>query len=500
MTYSLEWITGPLFLDQIAAVQRDDNTDGPSLSPEALLDGDEQFEEATSYSIVSRRPIVMDIHLVPLDPGKPSELLLSRLDVASGRAKIQVRTEIPPGWYRLEIHFWDEGTHTSYKGRTDNVKQEQNEVWNLHTSSLITSPGHAKPINPNAMPAREVGIWRGKEAIEVTTLIPEFKEWNEFVETVSRETRQDRWSLREFTGLDSAAASAQRRREQREATLEEHRSEEEFRMPKTLVDSSGLQNQMKSLVLRLWGKSKSAALPMSPSFERTNFAQESFRFKEAMVIMANREGTPDFQEDELELMEEEEKEEEAREHRPSLQKVAWSRAMGELDSLMTIWSKTHVDDDGLDQNESYGPPPTSLLDLQIRVENGKDAMEGLPMTWRANRDRTASWQTAASLIRDDVLLAVELIKAPGVTNTVTTDGSARMKTRAEFIKGSLQQERLALLTDRVPASWEAVVVRMPTWILPGTYQLRLKGVSNQGVQWADVSQPFAVQSDPYLYY
>ncbi|KAF9171384.1 hypothetical protein BGX21_001026 [Mortierella sp. AD011] len=119
--------------------------------------------------------------------------------------------------------------------------------------------------------------------------------------------------------------------------------------------------------------------------------------------MANREGTPDLQEDELELMEEKEKEE-AREHRPSLRKVAWIRAMEKLDDSMVIWNKTiegiHMDDDGLGQSERH-----------------------------------------------------ELIKAPGGTKAFTADGPARMKTKAikaELIRESLQQDLLALLTDRVP--------------------------------------------------
>ncbi|KAF9997363.1 hypothetical protein BGZ79_008945 [Entomortierella chlamydospora] len=255
---------------------------------------------------------------------------------------------------------------------------EQNESWNLHTSSLIISPGHPKPTNPNAVPARKVGIWRGKEAMEVATLTPEFKEWNEFVETVSQETRQDRWDLRGFSGLGSMTTPAKRRREQKEAILEECRSEEEFRMPRLLVGSSELQNRMKSLVLRLWNKSKSAVLPQSSSFERTNFSQESLCSKDAMVVMANREGTPDLQEDELELMEEREKEE-ARERRPSLRKVTWSRAMEELNDLTAIWNKTieeiHVDNDGLGQSERDGASTKSLSDHQVRVENGRDTME-----------------------------------------------------------------------------------------------------------------------------
>ncbi|KAF9115944.1 hypothetical protein BGX27_005636 [Mortierella sp. AM989] len=505
MTYSLEWNIGPQFLDQIKAAQRDNDLDDslvfPEHKPNMPLDkGDDQFKEMTEGIAVTQKPLSMDIYLVPLDPAKPNELLLSRLDVASGQAKIQVRTEIPLGWYRLEIHFWERAIQVDNDGRTSNANQGK-EVWDLSVSSLISSPGHAKP---NATPTREVGVWRGKEAIEVTTLIPEFKEWTEFVETVSQESKQERWNTEEFAGLNSQIDLAQRRRERKQAILEEHRSEEEFRMPKPSVDSSGLKNQMKSLVLRLWGTSKSVVLPEPTSFERTLFPQESFRFKEAMAVVANREGTPDFHEEELEMMEEEEEEEE-RQHVPSLRKLAWNQAMEELGDLAAIWNErmteeTNEDDDGLDQNESYGSPPTGLSDLEIHIENGKTTVQpGMLMTWRENRDRTVSWRITDTMNRDDVLLTIELIKAPGVINPSVTDDSHRMKTRAELIQKSLQQERLSLLTDRVPGWWGAAVVRMPTWILPGTYQLRLKGVGKQGVEWADVSQPFVVQSDPYLY-
>ncbi|KAF9209599.1 hypothetical protein BGZ49_003086 [Haplosporangium sp. Z 27] len=471
-------------MDQIATAQRNLEIDNISSSQK-----DDRYE-------ASQRPVVMDIHLIPLDPAKPTELLLSRLDVTSGRATIQVRTEIPPGWYRLEIHFWDEGSKDDYRTLINNSGKDK--AWNLQTSNLISSPGHAKPIN--TIMAHEVGVWRGNEAIEITTLTPELAEWTEFIETISQEARQERWNLANFDGLDFASAEAQRKRKLREMILEEHRSEEEFRMPNIFIDTPRIHDRMKSLVLGFWGKSKTG-VPPDPlsSFERTNFPQEKFRFKDAMVVMSNREGTPDFLEAEIELMDDKDKEEEAKGNGPSLERIAWGKAMNELDSLMDIWSETTEIREavgGLEENKSNDVSPSGLSDLHIRIEHGRDTVpEGSPTAWRSNRDRTVSWQTS-DLIPDDVLLAIELIEAPKVNEE---DDSLVMETRAELIQESLQQKRFALFTDRIPISWGASVVRMPTWVLPGTYQVRLTGIDSRGKKWVDVSQPFVVLSDPYLY-
>ncbi|KAG0304626.1 hypothetical protein BGZ98_005268 [Dissophora globulifera] len=510
MSYSLEWSAGPDMMKQIATAQRD-----------GVVDEDHQ---ESSTMTTARQSLSMDILLLPLDPGKTSELLLSRIPLSSHNARISVRTDIPADWYRLEIHFWDEDPH-----RLDHARYQPHsvaatvpdkaDIWDVSSSSLILAPGLARTAQLSGIVhAREVGVWRSEEAIQVTALGPDVQEWKEFVETVSEETQQERWNSEFAARPDDMAVSQQRYQELKKTFLEQQHSRNEFRMPRPItIGASGLQDRIKSLLYGLWrpgssATSTTAAAAAQPpiqvaTFERSHFPQESFRFKDAMDVAVNRELPPDFLEEELEEMREEVEEAGAQHLRFSEQQLEWDQALKQLDGLMAVWSTVPeyiVDDDALDQDENYGAPPPGLSDLHILIEHGNDVIvPGTPMTWRANRDRTVSWQATKALASDNVLFTVELIKAvdimePGAESP-ESERKAELMTRAQLIQKSLEQPQLAILTDRIPGRWEATMVRVPSWVPSGTYQVRLKGVGDIGVQWTDVSQPFAVQSDPYLY-
>ncbi|KAG0367132.1 hypothetical protein BGZ54_004342 [Gamsiella multidivaricata] len=472
-------------MDQIVAIQQ--NHTPVDIQQGAAKDTDLQGVGQDKRPTTPYELLLIDIHLVPLDPARPSELLLSKIPLSVLRARFHLRTEISPGWYRLEIHFWDKGRNSDHQGTTTTEALDKHGVWDLSTSSLVQSPGVAKSMAFDSIQAREVGIWRGAEAIEVTTLSPEFKEWSEFVATTSDKVHQERWSAVDAGEFDSVIYSQQEQQQQHQRSTYEN----PFQLSKA---ARGFSAELHDMIMGLiYGVGRADAT----SFERADFPQETFRFKEAMDIMTGRDMAPDFVDEELEEMQEE----------GSIGKdvqETWNTAIEQLNGLMTVWDDTspdNADDDVMDQNESYGAPSTDLIDFGVRIEHGREIIQPwTSTTWRANRDRTVSWQTSDGLVRDRMLLAVELIKAPDVSVEAGSVTGTRVRTRAELAKESLKQPCEAVLTDRVPASWGAVVVRMPTWVLTGAYQLRLKGVGGQGTEWADVSQPFVVQSDPYLYY
>ncbi|KAF8941556.1 hypothetical protein BGZ58_006959 [Dissophora ornata] len=477
MGYSLEWSTDPQFLNQAVATTQ----------------GDRLYVSAPQKTDV-QRSILIDIHLIPLDPREPSELLLSRVPVDSLRAEIRVRSDIPPGWYRLEIDFWDEDP--SRLDRHPSTKYpEKGEAWGAFLSNLVLSHGILKSTPSNALDTlqvRKVGVWRGEDAIEVTAIGPEVPEWREFVETVSQETRQERWGSEDlFEGRPHRALQ--------EVFAEERQSREEFRMPRPVSGTTELQSRMKAFLVGLQGKASllESQPQQPPLFERTHFPQELFRFKKAMSFMANRDTGSDFSGEELEELEDIEAEQG---HRLAEQKLSWDLAKQRLDALMAVWngpSGRSMDDDRMD--------PPGLSDLRIHIEHGRATVApDESATWRSNCDRTVSWHVSDTMADDHVLLAVELIQAPDVLATEESEpsrsgGAGMGRTRAELIQMSLRQPRVAVLADRIPVSWGATAARVPTWVLPGTYQVRVKGVGRQGVQWVDVSQPFAVQSDPYVY-
>ncbi|KAF9182812.1 hypothetical protein BGZ51_004392 [Haplosporangium sp. Z 767] len=472
MTYSFEWTVGPLFLEHLESFQGTPPVALSSQEPSCDNDNNRRHDPT-----IIRGPLVMDLHLVPLDPGKPNELIFSRVPIAALRAKAQVRTEIPPGWYRLEVQFWEEGSMDFIRNIN---KGHRNDVWDLSTSVLASSPGCAKSLaldSLNTQQTRQVGVWRGMEAIEVTSMDPSYLEWNEFVQTVSHETLRERL---ESNAIISSSI--------RDLFREEHQAAEEFRMRKDPNLMSIFQDRLKSFLSGSWG---SPIAEKKAWFERTRFPQESFRFKAVMNSMMRRNMPPDFLENELEDLKEDEEETRnaTSEERGPLH--LWNVETGRLNQLMQVWNTTSIQA-GPEQADGHSR-------LGIRLEHGREIMSlGASVTWRANRYRTVSWQTSGALDGEDVLLTVELITAP-LMDLEGLSSSPSAMTRAEMIQHSIQRPRLAVLTDRVPGFWGAIVVRLPTWIDPGIYQIRLRGVGRQGRQLADVSQPFAVYSDPYLY-
>ncbi|KAG0051370.1 hypothetical protein BGZ83_003836 [Gryganskiella cystojenkinii] len=429
--------------------------------------------------------VSMDIHLLPLDPGRSTELLLTRVPVLASRVKVHIRTEIPEGWYRLQFHFWEEPQ-----------------------AKVTDEP-------------RQLGVWRGPDAIKVTTLGPTDLEWDEYIMTVSQETKQE--SLGKDTAIVGHPESEEIKR-LRHALWEEHaedkKERDEFRMP------SSSQGSVSTIFSRSWkALVPGLAMPTSSDrgpFQRTVIPQGSFQLKKELPLM-DRDGESDFTDLELEDIEEminptpltkKQKQQllEQQQQQPQEKKqpIVTEAELSRLDNLMLVWNNDDrpndavaqeaiFDDDGMDEDETYGRPLEGLSDLHIRIENGRDTLSSTEaIAWRANKDRTVSWKTNQVLQSDRPLFTIDLIPTPapksddeGLTKAPTT--------RAELIQRSLEQPRVALLSDNVPGSWGAVVVRIPSWVEQGTFQVRVRGTGHAGMQWADVSQPFFVQSDPYLY-
>ncbi|KAF9125088.1 hypothetical protein BGW39_007666 [Mortierella sp. 14UC] len=139
--------------------------------------------------------LLMDFLLIPLDQVKSNELLFTRVPVSSMQATIQLRPEVLEGWYRLRIHFWEEPDPTSrdcHLFDSDSLLGNNGKDWDATESVFLSSPSRLKDdIWANNCFPRQVGVWRSTKAIEVTGLGPKDLEWKEFIETLSRETRQE---------------------------------------------------------------------------------------------------------------------------------------------------------------------------------------------------------------------------------------------------------------------------------------------------------------------
>ncbi|GJJ77635.1 hypothetical protein EMPS_09994 [Entomortierella parvispora] len=403
----------------------------------------------------------MDIHLVPLDPSRTSELLLTRVPAQSSRAKVHIRSEIPEGWYRLVFNFWQEP-----------LDQEDPE---------------------------RIGLWRGPDAIKVMTLGPDDLEWSEFIATVSHETKQEALGKDAIVGRPESFSLQTQRQALQAEFAEERRKREAFQPPSNgKVESGG---RSLGVLSKLW---KAVADPLrmvreaESTYPRTSISQVAFQLKKHLAL-SDKESVPDYTEVELEEV--------LATHKKH--PVVTDEELGQLDQLMTVWNNNQddqesnfakeivQDDDGMDEDESYGRPLEGLSDLQIQIENGRNVVShSEALAWRANRDRTVSWRTSPTLEEDHPLMVVDLIATPEPQK----EGSTRPpSTRAELIQKSLDQPRVSLLSDQIPGSWGAVMVRIPSWVPQGIYQVRVQGIGRAGMQWADVSQPFFVQSDPYLY-
>ncbi|KAF9142707.1 hypothetical protein BG015_000699, partial [Linnemannia schmuckeri] len=255
MSYTLDWTVNPDLRELIeegltsAEARRLEQARRYEASTTTHLGASENDEGILGPAVVEQRlrigsELVMDFQLIPLDHVKSNELLLTRVPVSSLQAHIQLRPEVLEGWYRLQIQFWEEpdpsspdcdlfSSSSSLLNNDDSDKDDKD--WEENTDSiLLSSPGRLKEgmWAHNCFP-RQVGIWRSAEAIEVTRLEPQDLEWDEFIETLSRETRQERWSLSEFS---TSKLTEHTSREQQKAILrEEHLAIEEFREPRPVV-------------------------------------------------------------------------------------------------------------------------------------------------------------------------------------------------------------------------------------------------------------------------
>ncbi|KAG9061448.1 hypothetical protein KI688_007439 [Linnemannia hyalina] len=570
--------------------------------------------------------LVMDFQLIPLDQVKSNELLLTRVPVSSLQAHIQLRPEVLEGWYRLQVQFWEEPVPSSpdcdlFASSSDDYgedngydKDGKDRDWGEASDSvLLSSPGRLKEdIWTNNCFPRQVGIWRSAEAIEVTNLGARDLEWEEFIETLSRETRQERWSLAEFSSSKSSERTSWG--QQKAILREEHLAIEEFREPKPVVvngsgDSGGrwgwglgfgrlseIRHRIKGFLAHpLWGSSdsnkaatateqetpsstasaglspvmsssSSSAPPIPPVpplrrrqdkriYERTVFPQDSFRYQE-FVGPNIKDVIPDFLVQELEEFEDAEMDAlEARQGRLEQRKkqlkeagkndedvvveeedVAiypmseWDPEIARLQELMDVWNSGallkkrdgDVDGDSMqqeieevvaDQDDEEEDEKENEQELILEVERGVQARNGLnpriwqgaietdsqaPVTWRSNRDRIISWRIPQqSSHQATFLLDIELTATPIDPKEQKTTWTREMIAQAALD----QQPAVALLTDRVPVTWGSVQVTLPAWVPTGTYHVRIQGVSEVGggVVVGDVSQPFVVLSDPYLY-
>ncbi|KAG0286307.1 hypothetical protein BGZ96_009559, partial [Linnemannia gamsii] len=331
-----------------------------------VVDGD---KETTASPVVVEKQrlrtgseLVMDFQLIPLDHVKTNELLLTRVPISSLQAHIQLRSEVLEGWYRLQIQFWEEpdpsspdcnlfSPSASESDKDGKVDKEMD--WDSADSILLSSPGRLKPDTwANTCFHRQVGIWRSTEAIEVAGLGPKDLEWDEFIETQSRETRQERWSLAEFSSQSLPSIERTSREQQKAILREEHLAIEEFREPRPVVVAetdggrwgwgfeqlSGIHHRIKGFLANHppWGtnsnkemantateavtssstadgdRSSSTSTPglllrrrrlqEKRSYERTIFPQDSFRYQE-FVGPNIKDVVPDFLVQELEEFE-----------------------------------------------------------------------------------------------------------------------------------------------------------------------------------------------------
>lgn len=467
LAYSLDWTLEPEFYKSIEIpTTTTTNIDEPSNStPETIQER-------------IRGPVTLDFFLTPLDTARTNELLLTRVPLERQNAQFEVRTDIPPGWYRLQINFWDRGSAVPGTHKETTTFGEH-EPWIMENSLLISAPGQPKPIPADAIDfyqPRRLGTWRGSHAIEVTSLDPAFQEWDEFLDLVEKEHQ------RQLARQEVLRTQTQEEYDQRRAKAV-HLDLNEFSV--LMVEPTTATRE----------------------FERTEYSQIGFRFKDELNEVANREMPADFSRDEVLDQQEQD---EMPEYAPD--RLAAQEIQRTIEEVLGVWKDEPVDDDALDESEDFGTPP-GLTDLEIQIEHGgkvADRME--KVEWRANRDRTISWETSEELVKDEALLAIELIHAPPVVMWPSNMEEGQQEedqektppqpvgvNRASLIQGALREPQVALLTDHIPGSWGAMVVRIPAWVPPGVYQVRVTGSGRRGVQWADVSQPFEVKSDPYLY-
>ncbi|KAF9421808.1 hypothetical protein BGZ94_008734 [Podila epigama] len=533
--------------------------------------------------------ITMDIMLVPLDTARTIELLLSHVPLERSNAQFRVAKEIPPGWYRLQINFWDSGrpkpdndiinnnsdsdsiypsnkhnnqdnsspskivksalnffgqrigTGTSSSSRSNsgssNDHHDRKEPWTMETSNLVYGPGQRKPLSLDAIEfywPQQIGVWRGSRAIEVTTLDPvttsdslkndvSMTEVNSNMDT---DTNNKEGGPQEYPVISGQGPKSQSQSQdhvimkaQDQGVNNQHRLSAPISHTWPAYFNLHEYEPLTEVAQRTVAK-KEEEEEEEEVKEGELFEKDSFRYKEQLGAVAHRKMPPDFSQDEMEdLLEGLEK------SLPYAKEdhEVWQDVQEKAEKVLEIWREEEgkdmmvsEDGDGMDENEAYGVAPKGLTELEIRIEHGKDIAERNAMVdWRANRDRTIVWRVSDALVEDQALFSIELIQTLDlVESTLSSSSSLQSSTGTpeldrdqnkigkrpkSLVASSLREGRVALLTDKIPGSWGAMVVRIPAWVKPGVYQVRVSGTGHRGVRWVDVSQPFAVQSDPFLY-
>ncbi|KAF9085253.1 hypothetical protein BGX23_009832 [Mortierella sp. AD031] len=397
MSYTLEWTADDDMREHIGAAmtraeemrQEQGRQQQKDMNSGSLDNGEDDKDKAVDQGRL-RGALSMDFQLIPLDQAKSNELLLTRVPVSSFQAHIQLRPEVLPGWYRLQIQFWED----SASSQDCNLSSSPSTASDSESSTSASRP--KQDAWASCFP-RQVGVWRSQEAIEVTELDPKDLEWEEFIETLSRKTPV-----------------------------------EEFREPKPAVVSdvveqglglgrfSGLHHRIYGFLANPWGF-------------RTTGPEE--------FVGPNVKGVvPDFLVTELEDFEEAAMETlELKHEGPIYPMSEWDLEIERLQELMEIWNRGAVverrggdiDGGGDDVSEATGDENreeevvavksrSSLGGLHPRIWQGAIEMDSqATVTWRSNRDRIISWRIPSDIqtatAADDsstFLLDIELVAIP----------------------------------------------------------------------------------------
>ncbi|KAF9166730.1 hypothetical protein DFQ26_007066 [Actinomortierella ambigua] len=516
--------------------------------------------DGTRERISPQGPYTIDVKLFPLEPGKNVEPLLINVPLTTpeapnvaqkGTLKIPLRSDIPVDWYRLDIQIWDMGYRhqpdeseitpaeieaLDWKkskeaaaaaaaaadepvdseleaGNADLDVSLQRTFWSI-ASWIVSGPGQPRRqrgTTPNVSERREdmttqserkntrfvnngfynkrrVAAWRGTDVILVTTLPQDTPEWSEFM----RNSREDLQEKLESKYADDPAELARKLELAHLETVEYLEAAKEYRMPRP---------QMRFV------KQADGSFDERPG---------DWDEKKDVVEPSTRVPPPDpvLDEDDLEEIEaakpeaEKEKERRDRQHLEHWLEGWFGPATSEADN-------SFEKEDGLasapliirdDQETSSDAAETirgaGQLNIQVEYMNRVLSHHRL-FTVPANADRVVSWQTPDGLVADKVIFSLELIQLPPehIITKIPEQIPERIqdRMRPDLLRKALDVPHTALIIDRIPGSWGAISVRIPSYVSQGPYQFRLHGTSKDGRQWADVSQPFMVLNDPFIY-
>ncbi|KAG0215238.1 hypothetical protein BGX33_001337 [Mortierella sp. NVP41] len=440
MSYTLEWTADDDMREHIGAAmtraeemrQEQGRQQQKDMNSGSLDNGEDDKDKAVDQGRL-RGALSMDFQLIPLDQAKSNELLLTRVPVSSFQAHIQLRPEVLPGWYRLQIQFWEDSASSQDCNLSSSPSTASDSESSTSASSdILFSPGRPKQDAWASCFPRQVGVWRSQEAIEVTELDPKDLEWEEFIETLSRKTQFSSPPSSSSSSPSLSFASPQRILQQRAILREEHLAVEEFREPKPAVVSdvveqglglgrfSGLHHRIYGFLANPWG------------FRTTG--------PEEFVGPNVKDVVPDFLVTELEDFEEAAMETlELKHEGPIYPMSEWDLEIERLQELMEIWNRGAVverrggdiDGGGDDVSEATGDENreeevvavksrSSLGGLHPRIWQGAIEMDSqATVTWRSNRDRIISWRIPSDIqtatAADDsstFLLDIELVAIP----------------------------------------------------------------------------------------